>query len=303
MSASKPKSPIPATSSAASSAIAEVVAVRGSDGAINVLVNRCAHRSMQFCTASRGSAKEFVCPYHQWTYDLAGNLLGVPFRRGYRGQGGMPADFRPEEHGLRRLAVTRRHGVVFASFGAPNETLETYLGERMLGYFDRVFDGRELVVLGYMRQRIPSNWKLMFENIKDPYHASLLHVFLVTFGLFRLDQQSAVEMDETGRHAVLVSRRGAQEIERGDRADARVQARLRAARPAPAGSGARVPRRRHRRAADAVAQPDRAAAVQHPGDAADRAARCRAASIWPGPSSATPTTRPRCASGGCARPT
>ena len=81
----------------------------------------------------------------------------------------------------------------------------------MLGYFDRVFDGRELVVLGYMRQRIPSNWKLMFENIKDPYHASLLHVFLVTFGLFRLDQQSAVEMDETGRHAVLVSRRGAQE--------------------------------------------------------------------------------------------
>src|SRR5437764_10428091 len=80
----------------------------------------------------------------------------------------------------------------------------------MLGYFDREFDGGELVVLGYMRQRIPSNWKLMFENIKDPYHASLLHVFLVTFGLFRLDQKSAVEMDATGRHAVLVSRKGEQ---------------------------------------------------------------------------------------------
>ena len=189
----------------------DVVAVRGTDGAINVLVNRCAHRSMQFCTAARGTAKEFVCPYHQWTYDLSGNLLGVPFRRGYRGQGGMPADFRPEEHGLQRLTVAQRHGVVFASFGSPNESLETWLGERMLGYFDRVFDGRTLEVLGYVRQRIPSNWKLMFENIKDPYHASLLHVFLVTFGLFRLDQQSAVEMDETGRHAVLVSRRGAQE--------------------------------------------------------------------------------------------
>ena len=133
----------------------EVIAVRGTDGAINVLVNRCAHRSMQICAAGRGTAKEFVCPYHQWTYDLAGNLLGVPFRRGYRGQGGMPADFRPEEHGLQRLAVTTRHGVVFASFGAPNEPLETYLGERMLGYFDRVFDGRELVMLGHMRQRIP----------------------------------------------------------------------------------------------------------------------------------------------------
>lgn len=51
----------------------------------------------------------------------------------------------------------------------------------------------------------------MFENIKDPYHASLLHVFLVTFGLFRMDQQSAVEMDPAGRHAVLVSRRGEQQ--------------------------------------------------------------------------------------------
>ena len=189
----------------------EVIAVHGADGIINVLVNRCAHRSMQVCTVSRGSTKEFVCPYHQWTYDLSGNLLGLPFRRGYRGQGGMPDDFRPEAHGLQRLAVTTRHGVVFASFGAPNESLETYLGDRMLAYFDRVFDGRPLVVLGYMRQRIPSNWKLMFENIKDPYHASLLHVFLVTFGLFRLDQQSAVEMDDMGRHGVLVSRRGAQE--------------------------------------------------------------------------------------------
>ena len=52
----------------------------------------------------------------------------------------------------------------------------------------------------------------MFENIKDPYHASVLHVFLITFGLFRLDQRSAVEMDETGRHAALISRKGEQMI-------------------------------------------------------------------------------------------
>ena len=96
----------------------EVVAVRGTDGAVNVLVNRCAHRSMQVCTASRGSAKEFVCPYHQWTYDLAGNLLGVPFRRGYLGQGGMPADFRTEDHGLQRLAATTRNGVVSTCEGS-----------------------------------------------------------------------------------------------------------------------------------------------------------------------------------------
>lgn len=187
-----------------------VVIARGGDGAVHVFENRCAHRGAEFCQRYRGNVREFVCPYHQWTYDLGGKLLGLPFRRGFHGQGGMPADFRLEEHGLQRLAVTRRHGVVFASFSA-DEPLEEYLGANMLGYFDRVFDGRDLVVLGYLRQRIPSNWKLMFENIKDPYHASLLHVFLVTFGLFRLDQRSAIEMDPAGRHAVLVSRKGEQQ--------------------------------------------------------------------------------------------
>jgi salicylate 5-hydroxylase large subunit len=122
----------------------------------------------------------------------------------------MPAEFRPEEHGLRRLAVHERHGVVFASFHPEPTDFATSLGPEMLAWFDRVFDGRELRVLGTMRQSIRGNWKLMFENIKDPYHASLLHVFLVTFGLFRADQPSAVVLDESGRHACLISRRAEQ---------------------------------------------------------------------------------------------
>jgi salicylate 5-hydroxylase large subunit len=127
-----------------------------------------------------------------------------------RGAGGMPADFSPTDHALERLAVAERHGVIFASFEREMPTLEDYLGETNLGWFDRVFDGRELRVLGYERQLVPANWKLMFENIKDPYHASLLHVFLVTFGLFRADMPSAVQMDGDGRHAVLVSSKGEQ---------------------------------------------------------------------------------------------
>src|SRR5947208_4807516 len=122
----------------------------------------------------------------------------------------MPAGFAMGERGLARLAVAGRHGVVFASFDSTMPRLEDYLGPSMLQYFDRVFDGRALRVLGYMRQRVPANWKLMFENIKDPYHASLLHVFLVTFGLFRADQPSEVRMDESGMHSVLVSSRGEQ---------------------------------------------------------------------------------------------
>jgi len=122
----------------------------------------------------------------------------------------MPAEFETADHGLQRLTVTSRHGVVFASFAAEMPSLEEYLGPTNVAWFDRVFDGRPLEVLGYQRQLVPANWKLMFENIKDPYHASLLHVFLVTFGLFRADNPSATQMDTTGRHSVLVSEKGEQ---------------------------------------------------------------------------------------------
>ena len=79
----------------------------------------------------------------------------------------------------------------------------------------------------------------MFENIKDPYHASLLHVFLVTFGLFRADNPSVTEMDETGRHGVLVSERGAAASEAT--AEMRSFRDVKLRDPAAARPGARVP--------------------------------------------------------------
>jgi salicylate 5-hydroxylase large subunit len=187
-----------------------VVVVRDKDGEVHVVENRCAHRGVQFCQKQQGNAAEFMCPYHQWTYDLKGDLIGVPFRRGLKKQGGMPADFDPKQHGLRKLSVARRNGVIFASFADKLESFEDFLGTSMLAMFDRVFNGRELKVLGYSRQLTPANWKLMFENIKDPYHASLLHVFLVSFGLFRADNPSKIQMDSTGRHGALISWRGEQ---------------------------------------------------------------------------------------------
>ena len=187
-----------------------VIVVRDKDGSINVIANSCAHRGVAFCKEARGNAESFTCPYHQWNYDLKGKLVGIPFRRGYKKQGGMPDDFDLSKHAVQSLKSHVRNGVVFASFDHLVEPFEDYLGPNMLGYFDRVFDGRKLRVLGYERQSIDCNWKLMFENIKDPYHASVLHVFLMTFGLFRMDQESAVEMDDTGRHSALISRRAGQ---------------------------------------------------------------------------------------------
>jgi len=182
-----------------------VVVARAQDGHIHVFENRCAHRGAELCRPALGNATELVCPYHQWTYDLAGNLTAVPFRRGIQKQGGMPADFKLAEHGLRKLAVTTRGGVVFASFAADMEPFEDYVGPAILKDFDATFDGRKLTILGYYRNTVPANWKMYHENLKDPYHATLLHAFLVNFGLLVAGNKSAMIVDPSGRHGTLAS--------------------------------------------------------------------------------------------------
>ena len=92
-----------------------VVVVRDAEGGISVLLNRCAHRGVEFCQQPHGNLAEFMCPYHQWTYDLSGALVSVPFRRGVKGKGGLPEDFKLDAHHLRNLNIACRNGVIFAS--------------------------------------------------------------------------------------------------------------------------------------------------------------------------------------------
>src|SRR4051794_1744925 len=189
---------------------------RGTDHGIRVVENRCAHRGVRFCQQPHGNARSFVCPYHQWTYKLNGELAGLPFKDGVQaldadGQacvnGGMPADFDLKQHGLTRLRVAVLHGLVSAPSSEGGDPFEASLAPAVRPWLDRIFQGRQLTLLGYNRQRIPGNWKLMMENIKDPYHPGLLHTWFVTFGLWRADQKSRMVMDEHGRHAVMISRR------------------------------------------------------------------------------------------------
>jgi salicylate 5-hydroxylase large subunit len=188
-----------------------VIVVRDRDGSINVVENRCAHRGVRFCQKAKGNARSFVCPYHQWTYKLNGDLAGLPFRHGVKKgdevQGGMPPDFDLRQHGLTKLKVATYNGLVFASFDPEVPSFEDYIGPDVMPWLNRIFDGRALTLLGVNRQRIPGNWKLMLENIKDPYHPGLLHTWFVTFGLWRADQQSRMVMDVHGRHAVMISQR------------------------------------------------------------------------------------------------
>src|SRR5262249_44783917 len=60
-----------------------VIMTRDRQGDIHLLLNRCAHRANLVCDLQQGSSATFRCPYHGWTYDNTGALLGVPFVAGY----------------------------------------------------------------------------------------------------------------------------------------------------------------------------------------------------------------------------
>jgi phenylpropionate dioxygenase-like ring-hydroxylating dioxygenase large terminal subunit len=92
-------------------------------------------------------------------------------------------------------------GALFGTLADDCEPLEDYLGAPVLAQLRRLFD-RPVRVLGYNRQRIRGNWKLYAENTRDNYHASLLHEFLVTFGLDRSTQIGGVKMDARHRHNI-----------------------------------------------------------------------------------------------------
>jgi anthranilate 1,2-dioxygenase large subunit len=184
---------------------APVVVTRDADGELYAFENRCAHRGALVCLEDEGNAKDFSCVYHAWTYNLQGDLVGVAFKDGIDGKGGMKPDFCTGDHGLRKLRVATLHGLVFGSFSDDVPPLDEYLGEEIVERIARVLEGRTPVVLGRFTQMLPNNWKLYFENVKDSYHASILHLFFTTFQLNRLSQRGGIIVDEGGGHHVSYS--------------------------------------------------------------------------------------------------
>lgn len=149
------------------------IVVRGDDGEVRVMLDRCSHRGAHVCRADKGNANDFTCPYHGWTYNNRGELMGVPLMRQAYGQ------FDKSEWGLRVLPRTESlHGFIFASLQEVGPTLEEWLGDARW-YLDAVFgcfDGPMEVVGEPQRWVLDSNWKAGSDNfVGDDYHTVALH--------------------------------------------------------------------------------------------------------------------------------
>jgi len=178
---------------------APIIVTRDEDGGFNGLVNRCAHKGAMVCYTPRGNTRHLTCVYHNWSYDLRGNLAAVAFSKGVGGQGGLAGDFKKAEHGLQRLRIETYRGLIFGSFSDATPAFADYMGPELLASIDRVLI-KPLKVLGYHSQMLPNNWKLYAENTRDSYHASLLHVFHNTFGIVRPNMGGGVQISANGWH-------------------------------------------------------------------------------------------------------
>src|SRR6266508_3193937 len=85
-----------------------LIVVRDKRGEVRVMSAVCRHRGMVVAEGS-GNCSKFRCPYHHWTYDLDGRLLGAPAME-------RAIDFNKSEHSLPSLPVEIWQGFVFTSF-------------------------------------------------------------------------------------------------------------------------------------------------------------------------------------------
>jgi p-cumate 2,3-dioxygenase subunit alpha len=149
-----------------------MILARGDDGKVRVLLNTCTHRGALVCRQKTGNAKTFQCPYHAWTYNSRGQLIGVPGEDAYS-----PA-FKREEFGLAQPAqVDNYRGFIFVCFDPATESLYDYLAGSK-EFLDLVADQSELgmkVVAGVQAYSARANWKLLVENSYDGYHGLPTH--------------------------------------------------------------------------------------------------------------------------------
>ncbi|EUA12980.1 rieske domain protein [Mycobacterium kansasii 732] len=143
-----------------------VLLTRTSDGSVRAFDNVCLHRQAQVATGC-GTAKRFSCPYHAWTYDNSGRLVGLPGREGF-------PEMTLKDDGLTRLPATEFAGFLWVALD-PGATLDvaTHLGPLAdeldswgIGHWsplgEKVLDSR-------------INWKLAIDTFSENYHFATVH--------------------------------------------------------------------------------------------------------------------------------
>jgi Rieske 2Fe-2S family protein len=141
-----------------------IAIVRGADGVIRGFYNVCRHRGSLICTEAAGHAKKLVCPYHQWTYGLDGQLLACR---------GMGDDFDKSQFSLKQVAVHDFEGLIYFSLAKNPSDIER--AREVLSTLARPQGFANAKVAKSVDYLVRANWKLVWENNRECYHCNINH--------------------------------------------------------------------------------------------------------------------------------
>jgi len=150
-----------------------VVAVRNSQGAIQVFHNVCRHRGARILEGSGNCPGAITCPYHGWSYRLSGELLGTPVRESFPG-------LDRAQHGLKPVRMAIAFGFVFANLAGDPLPLETIWGRFLEDFAPHHFETLQPLGPLYV-EHWDVDWKIAMDNYLESYHVPIGHP-----GLFRM---------------------------------------------------------------------------------------------------------------------
>ena len=186
-----------------------ILVTRTREGRVKAYMNVCRHRGGRIVTQADGKATTFSCPYHSWTYDLAGNLRGIPQPFGFEG-------LNKKKHGLVELPAFERFGLIWVRPSGSDTPLaiDAWLAP-MAEQLASLELGSHHVFRAWTVE-LNMGWRIALEGFQESYHFCSAHKHTACSAY--LDNQS-VFLDQYPhvRHAVplanAVDLRGAPEAE------------------------------------------------------------------------------------------
>lgn len=142
-----------------------VIIARDDDMGIKAFHNVCRHRGSRLCKEHSGSIGNLVCPYHQWTYNLEGDLISAEH---------MGDDFDFKNHGLKTVHVRSLEGLIFICLADNPPTDFDDMVREMSPYLapHRLKDCKVAAQVDIIED---GNWKLTMENNRECYHCVANH--------------------------------------------------------------------------------------------------------------------------------
>lgn len=167
-----------------------ILVTRNEAGQIKAFVNACRHRGAALLYEARGSGNmRLSCPYHSWTYDLDGHLIGQPCQEAFEGMD-------KSQYGLIAVECAELQGIIFVAPGPDQPlNLDSYLDadlQRELGYwgFGQLAAARSAPI------ELEGNWKLVFDTFFETYHFNYAH----KNNLAHFYNGNINTVDEIGKH-------------------------------------------------------------------------------------------------------